>query len=192
MPQIYDMGPTALLPLRREACWGFFRPKNPTSSAGFEHANLGTKGQHATPRPPKPLLYPYNNSETINWLYNRTLWFLVRIKEGVLGVKVHGSRHPMSKSTGTFGWRRFKKGEKQVECASLGGREIEARAGTWNLAVLGTGRCMGFFRQIYLPLNIKLLKCCHFCWEYSSQRYKLMYNHWWPVPPYTYHVYSLR
>ena len=25
-PQIYDMGPTALLALRRKACWGFFRP----------------------------------------------------------------------------------------------------------------------------------------------------------------------
>jgi len=48
MPQIYDMGPTALLPLRRKA-------KNPTALAGFEPANLGTKGQHATPRPPKPL-----------------------------------------------------------------------------------------------------------------------------------------
>jgi len=24
MPQIYDMGPTALLPLRRKACWGIF------------------------------------------------------------------------------------------------------------------------------------------------------------------------
>ena len=54
MPQIYDMGP-ALLPLRRKACWGIFRPKNPTASAGFEPANLGTKGQHATPRPPKPI-----------------------------------------------------------------------------------------------------------------------------------------
>jgi len=29
--------------------------KNPTASAGFEPANLGTKGQHATPRQPKPL-----------------------------------------------------------------------------------------------------------------------------------------
>jgi hypothetical protein len=37
------MGPTALLPLRRKACWGFLCPKNPT------------KGQHATSRPPKPL-----------------------------------------------------------------------------------------------------------------------------------------
>ena len=26
MPQIYDMGPMALLPLRRKACWGLFRP----------------------------------------------------------------------------------------------------------------------------------------------------------------------
>jgi hypothetical protein len=53
MPQIYEMGPTALLPLRRKACWGFFFAlKNPTSSAGFETTTLGTKGQHATPRPP--------------------------------------------------------------------------------------------------------------------------------------------
>ena len=50
MPQIYDMGPTAVLPLRRKACWGFFRPKNPTASAGFEPANLGTKGQHGIPK----------------------------------------------------------------------------------------------------------------------------------------------
>ena len=27
MPQIYDMGPTALLPFRRKACCGFFRPE---------------------------------------------------------------------------------------------------------------------------------------------------------------------
>ena len=33
----------------------FFALKNPTASAGFQPANLGTKGQHATPRPPKPL-----------------------------------------------------------------------------------------------------------------------------------------
>jgi hypothetical protein len=51
---ICDMGPTALLPLRRHA-EAFFDLKNPTASAGFEPANLGTKGQHATPRPPKPL-----------------------------------------------------------------------------------------------------------------------------------------
>ena len=33
----------------------FFALKNPTASAGFEPANLGTKGQHATSRPPKPV-----------------------------------------------------------------------------------------------------------------------------------------
>jgi hypothetical protein len=49
------MGQTALLPIRRTACWGIFRLKNPTASTGFEPANLGTKGQHATSRPPRPL-----------------------------------------------------------------------------------------------------------------------------------------
>ena len=43
------MGQTALLPFRRKAL------KNPTASARFEPANLCTKGQHATSRPPKPL-----------------------------------------------------------------------------------------------------------------------------------------
>ena len=33
----------------------FFALKNPTTLAGFEPANLGTKGQHATSRPSKPL-----------------------------------------------------------------------------------------------------------------------------------------
>jgi hypothetical protein len=38
---------TALLPLRRKSCHGFFRPKNVTSSARFKPAILGTRGQHA-------------------------------------------------------------------------------------------------------------------------------------------------
>ena len=42
----------------------FYRPfKNPTASAGFEPANLGTKGQHATSAPPKPL---YGNGKYYN------------------------------------------------------------------------------------------------------------------------------
>ena len=45
----------ALLPLRKKAHWGFFRPKNPTASAGCKPANLGTKGQHATSRSLKAL-----------------------------------------------------------------------------------------------------------------------------------------
>ena len=39
----------------------FFALKIRTASAGFEPANLGTKGQHATPRPPKPLIYQCMN-----------------------------------------------------------------------------------------------------------------------------------
>jgi hypothetical protein len=37
-------------------CEDFFALKNPMASAGFEPANLGTKGQHATSRPRKPLI----------------------------------------------------------------------------------------------------------------------------------------
>jgi hypothetical protein len=44
MPHICDMGQTALLPLRRKACCGFFRPKSTTAPAGL----LST-------RTPKPL-----------------------------------------------------------------------------------------------------------------------------------------
>ena len=69
------MGPTALLPLWRKACWGFFRPKNPTASAGCEPTNLGTKGQHASSRPPKPLNYSTyytlrKGSLTLNFIEN--------------------------------------------------------------------------------------------------------------------------
>jgi len=54
--QIYDMGPTALLSLRRKARWGFFRPKNPTASAGFEPRELGYQ------RPARlPLDQPFSN-----------------------------------------------------------------------------------------------------------------------------------
>jgi hypothetical protein len=51
MPKICDTGQTALLPLRKKA--------------GFEPANLGTKGQHATSRPPKPLLAKVGGSDVI-------------------------------------------------------------------------------------------------------------------------------
>ena len=46
--------PRATLPPRRAEDF-LLTLKNPTASAGFEPANLGTKGQHATSRPPKPL-----------------------------------------------------------------------------------------------------------------------------------------
>jgi hypothetical protein len=53
MPQIYDMG--LHFPSEGRRAGYFFALKNPTVSAGFEPANLGTRDQHATSRPPKPL-----------------------------------------------------------------------------------------------------------------------------------------
>jgi hypothetical protein len=52
----------------------FFRPKNPTASAGFEPANLGTEGQHATSRPPNPLFVEIISKNTslknvVQWQY---------------------------------------------------------------------------------------------------------------------------
>jgi hypothetical protein len=40
----------------------FFAMKNLTASAGFEPANVGSKGQHFTSRPPKPLIMPFGNT----------------------------------------------------------------------------------------------------------------------------------
>ena len=45
-----------LVPSEGRRAEDFFALKYPTASAGFEPANLGNKGQHATPRPPKPIL----------------------------------------------------------------------------------------------------------------------------------------
>jgi hypothetical protein len=56
MPQICDMGQDGFyFSSEGRRAEIFFALKNPTASDGFEPANLGTKGQHATSRPPKPL-----------------------------------------------------------------------------------------------------------------------------------------
>jgi hypothetical protein len=48
IPQICDMWPTALLPLRRKVCWGFFRPEKIWRlRPGSNPRTWGTKGQHA-------------------------------------------------------------------------------------------------------------------------------------------------
>ena len=54
----------------KEGMLRFFRPKNPTASAECEPANLGTKGQHTTSRPPKPLEYCFTND-----VWGATAWF---------------------------------------------------------------------------------------------------------------------
>jgi hypothetical protein len=44
---------------RRAEDFLFCPEKNPTVSAGFEPAKLGSKSQHTTSRPPKPLLLEF-------------------------------------------------------------------------------------------------------------------------------------
>ena len=43
----------------------FFALKNPTALVGFQPSNFGTKGQHATSRPPKLLLLIYNDYTSV-------------------------------------------------------------------------------------------------------------------------------
>jgi hypothetical protein len=56
MTQICYMGQDGFyFPSEGRRAEDFFDLKNATVSVGFEPANLGTKGQHATCRPPKSL-----------------------------------------------------------------------------------------------------------------------------------------
>ena len=60
------MGPTALLPPPKEGVLrNFFALKIRRASAGCEPATLGTKGQHATSRPTKPLASRVSLPDTI-------------------------------------------------------------------------------------------------------------------------------
>ena len=58
------------LPSEGRRAEGFFALKNPTASAGFEPANLGTKCQHATSRPPKPFGVPVRARGFFFFLHN--------------------------------------------------------------------------------------------------------------------------
>jgi hypothetical protein len=55
MPQITNMERTALLPLRRKTCSGYFRTENLTASAGLESAIWVPVASMLTATPPKPL-----------------------------------------------------------------------------------------------------------------------------------------
>jgi len=61
MPQIYDMGPRALLPLRRKRIFAL----------KMRRLRPGTIGQHATARPPKP----YNLTHLKKLITSRSLMF---------------------------------------------------------------------------------------------------------------------
>jgi hypothetical protein len=48
MPQSWDMGHIFYFPSEGRNAWGFLpHRKNPTASAGIEHASSGSRGQHA-------------------------------------------------------------------------------------------------------------------------------------------------
>ena len=68
-----DTGQTALLPFRRKACWGFFRSEKP------ELANLGTKGQYATSRSPKPLYYGHGIMCDLKTVKLSLIWYFCRM-----------------------------------------------------------------------------------------------------------------
>ena len=57
----------------------FFAMKNPTASAWFEPANLGTKGQHATSRPSKPQVAGLQR-----WQNSHVLLYFAYRKEALL------------------------------------------------------------------------------------------------------------
>jgi hypothetical protein len=65
MPQSCDMGPTALLPVRRKAYGGFLRP-------GFNPRTGVPEASMLTTRPPKPIIF-YINFLTYPYLLNVTL-----------------------------------------------------------------------------------------------------------------------
>ena len=72
----------------------FFRPKNPTVSAWCEPANVGTKGQHATSRPPKPLSGAYTTISTASGIC-RTVTPICRYRGRVVCAPDDGCRyHP--------------------------------------------------------------------------------------------------
>ena len=65
-------------------CSGFLRPeKNPSTSAGFEPANLGSQGEHVTPKTPREtednIRMHYkeigiNTRNLIDWAQDRDNW----------------------------------------------------------------------------------------------------------------------
>jgi hypothetical protein len=70
------MGQTALLPLRRK------------DSAGFEPATLGSKGQHAASRPPKPLsiTVTYEIADIVDVVLKPAVaWIIVLEKSNIHG-----------------------------------------------------------------------------------------------------------
>ena len=73
---------------------GFFTLKNPTASVRFEPVNLGTKSQHATSRPPKPLS-GILNEDTGFLVFGSVHWQSRKIMSWVLRIEAESSSMPL-------------------------------------------------------------------------------------------------
>ena len=69
----------------------FFRPKNPTASAGFEPANWGTKASTLTSRPPKPLLKFISTQK----MHSLIPWSVLRQVHGFFHSELPVQRNPV-------------------------------------------------------------------------------------------------
>ena len=129
----------------------FFALKNPTASAGFEPANLGPKGQHATPRPPKPLT-TYER-ETLRSLYHKRSpntcfqrQFPAKQTSFLIDFKVHIISSPLffyngligmfsETNVGHFSYRHWQLGNdlvwSQCEIIETWGHMLSDTAQTW-------------------------------------------------------------
>jgi hypothetical protein len=102
------MGPTALLPVRRQSCYGFHRSKNPSFSAGFQAANFGPNGKHD------------NHYTTENELFNRLesrlpmLWYVSAVEIYFLCKEGLPDKSP-------FGWYHLNQARTRTLCATTTG-----------------------------------------------------------------------
>ena len=71
----YDMGPTALLPLRRKGCWGFFALKVRRLRPGSNPRTRVPEASTLTPRSQKPLKNQYRkkNDLVYNFMYHSVI-----------------------------------------------------------------------------------------------------------------------
>ena len=69
-PEISDSEPMAYRPSQKTSAQDFYILKNPSTSAGFEPANLGPKGEYITPRPPRQLIATLYFGFTLNYNLN--------------------------------------------------------------------------------------------------------------------------
>jgi hypothetical protein len=77
MPQIYNMGLTALLSLKRKSCYGFLSPLK----SDHPWQGLDTVAKHATARPPRATNCIFKESlQNVLIKSNLTSWFGLKFR----------------------------------------------------------------------------------------------------------------